>query len=95
MIEDYKNFAKELYHTKLTVLGEKPEAENLFKMNLYLAQLNNLRPRLREELNQLAKEFKETALGISTDEMTEVNDFYISKLQSYCRQVAKQIKKVA
>lgn len=95
MIEDYKNFAKELYRTKLTVIGQKPEADNLFKMQLYLAQLNNLRPRLREELNHLATEFKETALGISAREMVEVNDFYIAKLQSYCRQVARQIKRVA
>lgn len=95
MIEDYKSFAKELYRTKLTVVGQKPDADNLFKMQLYLAQLNNLRPRLREELNHLAKEFNESSPKISIQQMDEVNNFYISKLQTYCRQVARQIKKTA
>lgn len=94
MISTYQEFAKELYRTKLTVAGTKPNAENYALLKVYAKDIGELRPKLRIELYALRDEFLTMKKGITEEDKREIeaiNEYYIDKLRSYHKKLLKQV----
>lgn len=94
-LAQYKEYARDLFKIKIAQLGKKPDNgfEELLK---FFEQLNELRPKLRSDLQSLSDEF--LGLGYySDDEMlggiNKVNDFWIRKLQRLAVDAKKDIRK--
>lgn len=95
MEADYKTYARDLYNIKLAVIGNRPAAKNLSALKTFLHNVNDLRPKLRQELNQLAQEFIAMVPNASQDllhQFKEVNHVYLRKLQAYANHIKRDIR---
>jgi hypothetical protein len=94
MLSKYRKYARDLYNIRINGIG-KPADENVFSLNKLLEKINELRPRLRKELNDLSAEFiaqEPEATPVLMEETKEVNSLFLRKLHALANQIKKKIK---
>ena len=97
MEADYKAYARDLYNMKLAAIGSKPADKSVSELRIFLSNINDLRPKLRLELSELAKEFMTMMPNLPTDylnQIQEVNQVYIKKLQAFANRVRREIRRM-
>lgn len=94
MVEDYKFYARELYKIKLAILGD-PKNDDVNSLLTFLTQVNELRPQLRREYEQLAKEYlamSPNSLPSDSEHTAQVNELYLIKLAALAMRVKRKAR---